>query len=159
MKIYVLTLLLFYQASCFAQSKINNELNTILNKSLLICINDIKHSVGVDSLNISYFDNLHISISNYPNDFIFDENIKASNLKFINIYGKSSIKQKKSVNAISLVSYVLSGNKLIVHFVDINILRKKKNINISTGSGTIFTYEYSCDKKEWGLIIKKTYGI
>lgn len=151
MKIKILIIILsFISIPILGQE--NNQINEIINKSLLSIIEDKKMFESKGILTPYYIENLYILTDDLPLNFMFSNSMKNTNLKTSLLGDIPKKKLKKGIFAISFNYIALNNNRISVYFVNKRIKVKKNNLNISLGDGYIFTYEYSCNEHKWVFV-------
>ncbi|KLT65387.1 hypothetical protein [Pedobacter sp. BMA] len=73
---------------------------------------------------------------------------------YINVYDKKNKNLlKKGINAWKVLP-VLSGNRLIIRVIDLNVIYRNNIYKFGNGGGAAVTFEYLCDKNKW--VFKET---
>ena len=139
-----------------------NQLNTMVNESLLFYLENINDYVERGIINKGYTKNLYIVLDVYPLNFSFGEKITEKNLNYISLTNTLPYKKalKKGVNVILLSSIKMTNNQLVISFTSQYAkLKKKKHLHLTISDWGDYIYDYSCEKQEWILVEKKYGGV
>lgn len=138
-----------------------NQFENAIKKSLELYIKEIKiyQSRGIKSSN--YFDDLLISIDNFPPNFNFDAVIDDTSINYISLinYKDSEKRLKKGIWLIILNSIILDKNKLRISFAHRYATLKNKDLRLEVTEWAHFTYEYFCAEEKWILTDSNFIGI
>lgn len=159
-KIIILISTFLFVANILIAQK--NQLECNVGKSLTSFIESLKENHKKGIIDQEYFDNLYVSIDNYPPQFSFKDSILDIPIKYISITNYSGYEKllKNGVWVISLSHLGIESNRLIITYTLRKvILKKKAHLLIELSDSATFTYEYSCDNDEWILINTEYSGV
>lgn len=161
MKKNILLIILCFFFS-FIKAQEGNQLNEMINESLIAYLDNINKYVEKGIIVKDYPEKLHIVIDVYPLNFLFNDSILRMKLNYISLTNLNPYKQKlkKGVSVILLDGIKLRDNQLIITFSSRYAkLKKGNNLHLIISDWGNFTYEYSCEKQKWILTETKYGGI
>ena len=130
-----------------------NQLNEMINSSINSYVswkNDlVKRKILQSDTTLHY-----ISKNGLPTGFSYDN---TNNIIFLNLDNlctatNSFLKELRNGIPVYFLGLKLTDNRFILTVSSHNVkLTKKRNLEISLSDWSIFTYEYSCEEKNWKI--------
>lgn len=158
-KIVCLLILFIFAVHINAQ---NDDLKKSINDCLTSFIEAKKRHQDKGIIKQDYFDNLYISIDNFPPHYSFKKSILDIPVKYISITCHMGFEKilKKGAWVISLNNINLVSNRLEIIFVLENVtLKGKKNLNIGLSESFKYILDYSCEEDKWIMVSEKHSGV
>ncbi|MFT3995748.1 MAG: hypothetical protein QM654_18135 [Dysgonamonadaceae bacterium] len=137
----------------------NNQLEDYLNRGLISYFNKIKENQEKGIVDSSFFDDLYLSVDNFPPGYSFENKIE---IKYISLKNNKGYEKelKKGIWVILLKKVELKNNQLIiVYTLNKATLKNKKQLSMELSDSVSCIYEYSCNENKWMLINEKYSGV
>jgi hypothetical protein len=153
MKLILIVAIFFFNISyCLPQTIERNDYVALIDSALSLDIN--YYSSFVDRKKATPIKVIYLIDENY-NPIEFCKNNKHIEIGILNRDVKKDRKIYKKGISVWKVFFELNGNVINIKFLHTQATFERNMRNFSNGGGSVFSFEYSCDKKDWIIIDEK----
>lgn len=144
----------FICACALSYAQENNQLNIMINESLLSYLN-WKSEITSKTVKGSEDCIPNFYLDNYPDNFSVSDELLRKNVRLLslhNLSGQRELLKNKEYKFI-IPEILLENNHIRIKVLGKKVtISRRKQLHIEAVDWGVFTYAYSCNQQEWNLI-------